>query len=88
MVPTSEEIIKEMAKMEDSAPGEDEIRLGFIRNASKEIQGVVVLKVKDMWNTSATLWEEPLKVGVIIPLFRKGIKVTHIIIGEFVCYLC
>ena len=74
MVPTSEEIIKEMAKMEDSAPGEDEIRLGFIKKASKEIQGVVVLKVKDMWNTSATLWEEPLKVGVIPPLFEKGDK--------------
>ena len=27
-----------------------------------------------MWNTSATLWEEPLKVGVIIPLFKKGDK--------------
>ena len=74
MVPTSEEIMKEMAKMKDSAPGEDEIRLGFIKKASKEIQEVVVLKVKDMWNTSATLWEEPLKVGVIIPLFKKGDK--------------
>ena len=74
MVPTSEEIMKEMAKMKDSAPGEDGIRLGFIKKASKEIQEVVVLKVKDMWNTSATLWEEPLKVGVIIPLFKKGDK--------------
>ena len=74
MVPTSEDIIKEMAKMKDSAPGEDKIRLGFIKKASKEIQDVVVLKVKDMWNTSATLWEEPLKVGVIIPFFKKGDK--------------
>ena len=66
MVPTSEEVMKEMAKMKDSAPGEDGIRLGFITKASKEIQEVVVLKVKDLWNTSATLWEEPLKVGVIL----------------------
>ena len=47
---------------------------GVIKKASKEIQEVVVLKVKDVWNTSATLWEEPLKVGVIIPLFKKGNK--------------
>ena len=38
MVPKSEEIMKEMAKMKDSAPGEDGIRLGFIKKASKEIQ--------------------------------------------------
>ena len=84
---TIEEIIKEMAKRKDSAPGEDEIRLGFIRKASKEIQDVVVLKVKDMRNTSATLWEEPLKEGVIIPVFKKGVKVTQILIGESVYYL-
>ena len=27
-----------------------------------------------MWNTPATLCEEPLKVGVITPLFKKGDK--------------
>ena len=74
MVPTSEEIMKEMAETKDSAPKEDGIRLGLIKTASKEIQEVVVLKVKDMWNTSATLWEEPLKVGVIIPFSKKGDK--------------
>ena len=60
--------------MKDSALGEDEIKLGFIKRASKEIQDVVVLKVKDVWNTSATLWEEPLKVWVITPLFKMGDK--------------
>ena len=61
--------------MKDCAPGEgDEIRIGFIKRASKEIQDVVVLKVKDMWNTIANLWKELLKVGVIIPLFKKGDK--------------
>ena len=35
------------------------------------MQYAAVLKVKDMWNTSATLWEEPLKVGVLIPLFKN-----------------
>ena len=74
MVPTSEEIRKEMAKMRDSAPGEDGIRLGYIKKASKEIQDAVVLNVKNMWNTSANTWEEPLKVGAIIPLFKKGGK--------------
>ena len=24
-----------------------------------------------MWNTSATLWEEPLKVGILLPLFKR-----------------
>ena len=40
-----------MAKMRDSAPGEDEIRLGYIKKAFKEIQDTVVLKVNNMWNT-------------------------------------
>ena len=48
ILPTSEEIMKEMAKMKDSAPGEDGIRLGFIKKASKEVQDVVIQKVKDM----------------------------------------
>ena len=56
MLPTSEEIMKEMAKMKDSAPGEDGIRLGLIKKASKEIEEVVMLKFKGMWNTSATVW--------------------------------
>ena len=42
ILPTSEEIMKEMAKMKDSAPGEDGIRLGFIKKASKEVQDVVI----------------------------------------------
>ena len=68
-------------------PGEDGIRLGFIKKASKEIQEVVVLKVKDMWNTSATLWEEPLKVEVIIHLFKKGDKSDSNNYRESACYL-
>ena len=74
MVTRTEEIMKEMAKMKDSATGETGIRFGFIKRASKEIKAAVVLKFKDMWNTSATLWEEPLKVGVIILLLEKGDK--------------
>ena len=51
ILPTSEEIMKEMAKMKDSAPGEDGIRLRFIKKPSKEIQDVVIQKVTDMWNS-------------------------------------
>ena len=58
--------------MKDSAPGEDGIRLGFIKRASKEIQDIVIQNVKDMWGTSANLWDKTLKVGLIIPLFKKG----------------
>ena len=44
MVPT----MKEMSNVKDSAPGEDGIRLGFIKKASKEIQDLAVVKVKDI----------------------------------------
>ena len=60
--------------MKDSAPGEDGVSLGFIKEPSKEKLDVVVQMVKNIWNTSATLWEEPLKVGVTIPLVEKGDK--------------
>ena len=74
MVATNKDLMKEMAKVKEFSPGEDGIRLGVIRNAPKEIQDVAVLKVKGMWNTSATLWEEPLKVGVMIQSSKKGDK--------------
>ena len=57
MVPTSKEIMNEMAKMKDSAPG-DGIRLGFIKKASKEIQDVVV--------------ERSRKCGIVRLLYGKS----------------
>ena len=38
--PSFEEVKNEIAKMKDAAPGEDEIRLGYIREAGDEMKKV------------------------------------------------
>ena len=41
-IPSFEEVKNEIAKMEDAAPGEDEIRLRCIREAGDEIRKVCI----------------------------------------------
>ena len=70
--PDKEEVIREMRKMRDGAPGEDGTRLNYILKGGDEIIDEVVRLVRYMWENSADSWEDSLKRGVIIPLFKKG----------------
>ena len=70
--PEREEILKEMGKMRDGAPGEDGARLGYILKAGGKAMDEVVELVRFMWLNSAETWEDSLKRGLIIPLFKKG----------------
>lgn len=70
--PEDEEIKSEMKKMRDSAPGEDGVRLNYILKATEEVKDRVIKMVQYMFNHRANKWEESLKVGQMIPLFKKG----------------
>ena len=70
--PSEEEIRKAMREMKDSAPGEDGVRLDYIRKAGDRVIRWVVRLVQDMWRKPAEEWEESLKAGIMIPLHKKG----------------
>ena len=72
--PSFEEIKNEIAKMKDAAPGEDEIRLRYIREAGDEIRKSVYRKIQWLWENPAHRWNDRQKVGIIIPLHKKGDK--------------
>ena len=69
-----EEIKNEITKMKDAAPGEDEIRLRYIREAGDEIKKSVYRKIQWLWENPAHRWEDGQKVGIIIPLHKNGDK--------------
>ena len=73
-IPSFEEIKNEIAKMKDAAPGEDEIRLRYIREAGDEIKKSVYRKIQWLWESPAHRWEDEQKVGIISPLHKKGDK--------------
>jgi hypothetical protein len=70
--PEREEIVKAMNDMHESAPGEDGVRIGFIREACAEVRERVIEVVQSMFECRADRWDESLKVGVMVPLHKKG----------------
>ena len=71
-VPDEEEIYKEMKKVKDSAPGEDGVRMRYIAQADVEIQREVTKMVQFMFQNDPQEWEQSLKVGHMIPIYKKG----------------
>ena len=67
--PSALEMRGAMKEMRDSAPGEDEVRLDYIRKGGAEIIDRVVRIVQEMWSTPA---EGGMKVGIMVPLHKKG----------------
>ena len=59
-------------EIRESAPGKDGVRIGYIRNASEEVRGRVIRLVQRMFEEGPGSWEESLRKGVMVPLFKKG----------------
>ena len=66
------EIIKQMTKMKDSAPGADQIRLKYILAGGELLKGEIVRLIQFMFENDASKWEKTLKLGHVIPLYKKG----------------
>ncbi len=73
-IPTREEILTQLKKMRESAPGENGVRLIYLLQGGEEIINRVVELVQYMFINGSDKWEDELKEGVIIPLFKKGDK--------------
>ena len=59
--PCFEEIKNEMAKMKDASPGEDEIRLRYIREAGVEIRKSEYRKIQWLWKNPVHIWNDGKK---------------------------
>ena len=66
-----EEIYKEMKKVKDSAPGEDGVRMRYITQADPEIQMEVIKMVQFMFTNDPQKWEQFLKVGHMVLIYKK-----------------
>ncbi|MEL7302028.1 MAG: endonuclease/exonuclease/phosphatase family protein, partial [Pseudomonadota bacterium] len=71
-IPSVREIVDAMKDMKESAPGEDGVRISFIRYACEELQERVIEMVQKMFVSRANDWSEGLKGGIIVPLYKKG----------------
>ena len=70
--PSTEEIKKQMSMMKDSAPGEDGVRLRYLLDGGELLMEKLYALIQYMFENSADNWEEELKVGLVIPLHKKG----------------
>ena len=61
-----------MKKVEDSAPGRDEVRMCYLNWADHRIKRLVVQTVRHMFTSRANRWSEQLKVWIMIPIHKKG----------------
>jgi hypothetical protein len=61
-----------VAAMKESAPGEDGVRIGLIRRAHEGVRDRVIELVTEMFEKRADAWDESLKIGIMIQLYKKG----------------
>ena len=72
--PTPEEIIAQCEKVKEKAPGDDEVRMIYMKNAPEDFQERIIKVIQVMFETPAEHWDEIVKVGIIVPLHKKGAK--------------
>ena len=72
--PTEEEIWKAIKVIKDSAPGEDNVIISYICHADRELKKQITKLVQFMFDNNAETWEESLKMGDMVPTYKKGNK--------------
>ena len=70
--PSKEEIVAQMRKMKNSAPGKDGVRLMYLLEAGPDVLDMVVGMIQFMFNNEADKWEDSLKIGQVVALHKKG----------------
>ena len=68
-----EEIEEAMKEMRESAPGEDGVRMCYLKEACEEVKEALIGMVQFMFEERVHKWDEWLKEGALMcPLFKKG----------------
>ena len=69
---TQDEILREWSKVNDGAPGLDNVRITYVRQASTTTQKAICNVILEMTNKHPSEWETLVKTGLVVPLFKKG----------------
>ena len=73
--------------MSDGAAGKDDATIGMTRKRNPETQIVMAEKKKQMGGRNPDEWENTIKEGVVIPLYKnKGKRDQMNNSGVFACY--
>ena len=67
-----EEIEKAIREIKDGAPGIDGVSIKMIKFADGTCKERIVQLIKDMYERPPPEWEDSIKVGLVVPLFKKG----------------
>ena len=71
--PGKEEVVSQMKLMRDAAPGEDGVRLSYLLKGGDAVVDEVVRIVRFMFEEEDEKWEDALRAGVVVPLYKmKG----------------
>ena len=70
--PQEDEIRKALMETKDSAPGKDCVKISYIREAPEEVKREACRMVSYMFENRAHKWEESLKIGQMVSLYKKG----------------
>ena len=63
---------KAIKEVKDPAPGKDCVRIKYIWNACEEIKNQLKRTITFMFNNRANKWEDTIKEGHMVPIFKKG----------------
>ena len=80
-----EEIEEAMKAKKESAPGEDGIRMCYLKGTCEEVKDALIEMVQFMFEERAHKWDEWLKSGVMCSLFRRGIGERKVITERLCC---
>ena len=67
-----EEIEQAIREIKDGAPGIDGVSIKMIKFADEMCKERIIQLIKDMFESPPTDWEDCIKVGLVVPLFKKG----------------
>ena len=81
-----EEVTEQMRLMRHSAPGKDGVRLAFLWNGGRAVLDEVVRLVQFMFRNDVDKWEESLRTGIVVPLYKmKGTGRIPVTIAVCAC---
>ena len=70
--PTTLEIGECLSEIRGSAPRKDNIRIEYMKLATKKVKDLIYIILKKIFHERAPKWDEILKSGQIVPLHKKA----------------
>ena len=74
MVPQDAEILHELSRMKNSAPGEDEVTCSMYKNLSPLGKRVLCQRLRDLWTSPTHTWSSSLHSTLGFRLHKKGCR--------------